>query len=87
MLARRDVLLWSIWVYTVAYDSFIGLIGIIYACLLLYLQSLNTSWISNEIFCVVWAPAHEVTDLVVWQKKVDILNSKDPDETPHDKTS
>ena len=50
MQARRDVLLWSIWIYTVAYDSFIelitdsklpiyGLIGIIYACLLLYLQT------------------------------------------------
>ena len=50
MQARRDVLLWSIWIYTVAYASFIelitesklpiyGLIGIIYACLLLYLQT------------------------------------------------
>ena len=28
-----------------------------------------------------------MTDLVVCQKKVVILSSKDPDETPHDKTS
>ena len=60
MQARRAVLLWSIWIYTVAYASFIGLIGI-----LLYMQSLNNSWISNEFICVVWASAHEETDLVL----------------------
>ena len=55
----------------------IGLFGIIYACLLQYLQSLNNTKLS----------AHEVTVLVVWLKRVIILNSKDPDEKPHDQTS
>ena len=78
---ERDVLLWSIWIYIVAYALFIGLFGIIYACLLQYkfLAIMNTI-ISNETICAVWASAHEVTVLVVWLKKVIILNSKDPDE-------
>ena len=85
--ARRDVLLWSIWIYTFAYASFIGLFGVTYACLLRYLQNLNNNRISNETVCAVWASANEVTVLVVWLKEVFILNSKDPDEKPHDKTS
>ena len=35
----------------------------------------------------ICASAHEVTVLVVWLKKVIILNSKDPDEKPYDQTS
>ena len=40
-----------------------------------------------ETICAVCASANEVTVLVVWLKKVIILNSKDPDEKPYDQTS
>ena len=50
-------------------------------------KAINNTRISNETICAVGASAHEVTVLEVWLKKVIILNSKDPDEKPHDKTS
>ena len=52
-----------------------GLIGIIYACLLLYLQTKLFVWSEHDKFGSMT------------EKKVVILSSKDPDETPHDKTS
>ena len=50
-------------------------------------KAINNTRISKETICVVWASAHEVADLVVWLKKAILLNSKDSNEKPHDKTS
>ena len=50
-------------------------------------KAINNTRISNETICAVWTFAHEVTVLLVWLKKVILLNSKDSDEKPHDKTS
>ena len=50
----------------------LGLFGIIYACFFTILAKPK----QYETICAVCASAHEVTVLVVWLKKVIILNSK-----------